>query len=41
MSSSSYSVGPLADTEVCLRSFARRLRAMIPEAREWRKPAMR
>lgn len=41
MNSSSYTVGPLAETEVCLRSFARRMRTLIPESREWRKPAMR
>lgn len=29
MGSSSYSVGPLADHEVCLRSFGRRLRSMV------------
>jgi phenylpropionate dioxygenase-like ring-hydroxylating dioxygenase large terminal subunit len=34
MSSSSYTVGPLSETEVCLRSFARRMRAMIPECRK-------
>ena len=33
MTSSSYSVGPLSESEVCLRSFARRMRAMIPESR--------
>jgi phenylpropionate dioxygenase-like ring-hydroxylating dioxygenase large terminal subunit len=33
MTSSSYSVGPLGDNEVCLRSFARRMRAVIPESR--------
>jgi carnitine monooxygenase subunit len=39
MSSSSYAVGPLSETEVCLRSFARRMRSFIPESRQWRKPA--
>jgi carnitine monooxygenase subunit len=34
MASSSYSVGPLSDNEVCLRSFARRMRRMIPECRK-------
>jgi phenylpropionate dioxygenase-like ring-hydroxylating dioxygenase large terminal subunit len=33
MRSSSYTVGPLSDKEVCLRSFARRMREMIPECR--------
>ena len=32
MASSSYSCGPLGEGEVCLRSFARRLRALIPES---------
>jgi phenylpropionate dioxygenase-like ring-hydroxylating dioxygenase large terminal subunit len=38
MTSSSYSVGPLSDSEVCLRSFARRMRALIPESRRAHKP---
>jgi carnitine monooxygenase subunit len=37
MGSSSYSVGPLSESEVCLRSFARRMRAMIPESRSAHK----
>ena len=37
MSSSSYSVGPLSETEVCLRSFTRRMHEMIPESRSARK----
>lgn len=37
MNSSSYSVGPLSEDEVCLRSFTRRMRAMIPESRSARK----
>jgi phenylpropionate dioxygenase-like ring-hydroxylating dioxygenase large terminal subunit len=37
MASSSYTVGPLADNEVCLRSFARRMRSLIPESRLCRK----
>ncbi|HEY0940954.1 MAG TPA: aromatic ring-hydroxylating dioxygenase subunit alpha [Steroidobacter sp.] len=37
MNSSSYSVGPLSENEVCLRSFTRRMRAMIPESRNPRK----
>ncbi len=32
MASSSYTVGPLGEGEVCLRSFARRMRALIPES---------
>jgi len=32
MASSSYSCGPLSDGEVCLRSFARRMRTLIPES---------
>jgi phenylpropionate dioxygenase-like ring-hydroxylating dioxygenase large terminal subunit len=32
MASSSYTSGPLSDGEVCLRSFARRMRALIPES---------
>jgi carnitine monooxygenase subunit len=31
MASSSYTVGPLGDGEVCLRSFARRMRNLMPE----------
>ncbi|HEX4388234.1 MAG TPA: aromatic ring-hydroxylating dioxygenase subunit alpha [Steroidobacteraceae bacterium] len=31
MASSSYSCGPLSEGEVCLRSFARRMRQLIPE----------
>jgi carnitine monooxygenase subunit len=34
MASSSYTAGPLSENEVCLRSFARRMRAMIPECRK-------
>ncbi len=33
MASPTYTVGPLGETEVCLRAFARRVRALIPEAR--------
>src|SRR5260221_13918849 len=33
MQSASYTPGPLGTSEVCLRSFARKLRALIPEAR--------
>jgi phenylpropionate dioxygenase-like ring-hydroxylating dioxygenase large terminal subunit len=32
MASSSYTSGPLSEGEVCLRSFARRMRALIPES---------
>ncbi len=39
MASSSYTVGPLGDNEVCLRSFARRMRSLIPESRLCRKAA--
>ncbi len=34
MASSSFTAGPLSENEVCLRSFARRMRAMIPECRK-------
>ncbi len=33
MQSASYEAGPLGTSEVCLRSFAKKLRKMIPEAR--------
>src|SRR6185369_1182308 len=33
MQSASYKPGPLGTSEVCLRSFAKKLRKMIPEAR--------
>ena len=38
MGSSGYTVGPLSDGEVCLRSFGRRIRSLIPEARLHRAP---
>lgn len=38
MGSSSYTVGPLSETEVCLRSFAKRMRSMIPECRSHSPP---
>jgi phenylpropionate dioxygenase-like ring-hydroxylating dioxygenase large terminal subunit len=38
MASDAYTVGPLGKSEVCLRSFARRMRALIPECREPRAP---
>ncbi|HEY5757779.1 MAG TPA: aromatic ring-hydroxylating dioxygenase subunit alpha [Steroidobacter sp.] len=37
MDSSSYTVGPLSEGEVCLRSFTRRMHEMIPESRSARK----
>ena len=33
MQSASYSSGPLGTSEVCLRSFARKLRRLVPQAR--------
>jgi phenylpropionate dioxygenase-like ring-hydroxylating dioxygenase large terminal subunit len=39
MASSSYSVGPLGEGEVCLKSFAHRLRALIPESALAHPPA--
>ncbi|MEG3180902.1 aromatic ring-hydroxylating oxygenase subunit alpha [Sphingomonas sp. LT1P40] len=39
MASKSYTVGPIGDSEVCLRSFARKIRGLIPEARLHRAPA--
>ncbi len=39
MASSSYTSGPLSEDEVCLRSFARRMRRVIPEACLEREPA--
>jgi len=38
MASRSFSVGPLSDKEVCLRGFCRKMRELIPEAREERQP---
>lgn len=38
MASKSYTVGPIGESEVCLRSFARKIRALIPEARLHRPP---
>jgi carnitine monooxygenase subunit len=38
MASSSYAAGPLGTHEVCLRQFARKLRALAPVAREQRAP---
>src|SRR5438270_4631661 len=39
MQSPAYVAGPLGTSEVCLRSFARKLRKLIPEARLERAPA--
>ncbi len=39
MASSSFTVGPLSETEVCLRSFAAKLRDILPEARLHHPPA--
>jgi phenylpropionate dioxygenase-like ring-hydroxylating dioxygenase large terminal subunit len=39
MQSASYEAGPLGTSEVCLRSFARKLRRLIPESRQPRPPA--
>jgi phenylpropionate dioxygenase-like ring-hydroxylating dioxygenase large terminal subunit len=39
MASRSYTVGPLGDSEVSLKSFGRRIRALIPEARLHLAPA--
>jgi len=39
MASKSYGTGPIATSEVCLRSFARKIRALIPEARQPFQPA--
>jgi phenylpropionate dioxygenase-like ring-hydroxylating dioxygenase large terminal subunit len=39
MASSSYTVGPLGEGEVCLRSFGRRMRALFPETRQGEAPA--
>jgi carnitine monooxygenase subunit len=39
MASGSYSVGPLGDNEACLRSFARRMRSLIPQSRQQTAPA--
>ena len=38
MASEAYTVGPLGESEVCLRSFARHMRALIPESRARRAP---
>jgi phenylpropionate dioxygenase-like ring-hydroxylating dioxygenase large terminal subunit len=38
MASQSFVVGPLSEKEVALRNFCRRMRTLIPEAREQRPP---
>ncbi len=38
MASRSFSVGPLSNKEVCLRHFCRRMRELIPQAREEQRP---
>jgi phenylpropionate dioxygenase-like ring-hydroxylating dioxygenase large terminal subunit len=39
MASRSFSMGPLSDKEVCLKSFCRKMREIIPEARQEERPA--
>ena len=39
MASKTYGTGPIARSEICLRSFARKIRALIPEARQPFQPA--
>jgi carnitine monooxygenase subunit len=38
MKSDSFTVGPLSDTEVALRNFSRKIRGLIPQARQHRRP---
>ncbi|HJS91894.1 MAG TPA: aromatic ring-hydroxylating dioxygenase subunit alpha [Steroidobacteraceae bacterium] len=38
MASDAYTVGPLGESEVCLKSFARRMRGLIPASRAPRAP---
>ena len=38
MGSASYTAGPIGRSEVCLRSFAKKLRVIVPEARLHRVP---
>lgn len=38
MTSRSFTVGPLSESEVCLRNFCRRMRGLIPESRGERPP---
>ncbi len=39
MASQSFTMGPLSDKEVCLKSFCKRMRATIPEARNEHRPS--
>ena len=39
MASESFTVGPIGRSEVCLRSFAAKIRGVIPEARLHHAPA--
>jgi carnitine monooxygenase subunit len=39
MASQSFTMGPLSDKELCLKSFCRQMRALIPEARQEHRPA--
>jgi phenylpropionate dioxygenase-like ring-hydroxylating dioxygenase large terminal subunit len=39
MGTSGYTVGPLGEGEVCLRSFGKKMRALIPESRLHRAPS--
>ncbi|MBK5263881.1 MAG: aromatic ring-hydroxylating dioxygenase subunit alpha [Alphaproteobacteria bacterium] len=39
MASRSFTIGPLGESEVCLRAFCRRIRELIPEARLEQAPA--
>jgi phenylpropionate dioxygenase-like ring-hydroxylating dioxygenase large terminal subunit len=39
MASHSYGAGPIGASEVCLRGFAKKIRRLIPEARQHRAPA--
>jgi carnitine monooxygenase subunit len=39
MASRSFSVGPLSDKEVCLKAFCHKVRELIPEARQEKRPA--
>ncbi len=39
MQSQSFTVGPLSEDEVCLRSFCRKMRRLIPETRLHQPPA--
>ena len=38
MASRTYGAGPIGASEVCLRSFARKIRALVPQARQHRAP---